>query len=433
VDEHTSIEPAFGAAMHALMAQLYPICRSITGSGVRETLRILQQVVPITLQEVASGTPVFDWTVPNEWNIRDAYVADSTGRRVIDFRQHTLHVLNYSVPVRRRMMLDELRPHLFSLPDHPDWIPYRTSYYNENWGFCLSHNGLLALEAGEYEVVIDSTLAPGSLTYGELVIPGDTEDEVLFSTHICHPSMCNDNLSGLVIAAHLARAVSAMDERRFTYRFLFIPGTIGSITWLARNESQVHKIKHGVVMTGLGDAADFLYKKSRRGDSDTDRAVQQALMDHGQPFRTIDFYPYGYDERQFCSPGFNLPVGLLMRSQHGTYPQYHTSGDDLAFVQPRALEDSLALLQRVVTVLEGNGRYLNLSPKGEPQLGKRGIYRAIAGQSGMSFDQSALLWVLNYSDGDHDLVDIASRSGLHFEHILSAVRILEAHQLVRRL
>ncbi|MDX2138039.1 MAG: DUF4910 domain-containing protein [Chloroflexota bacterium] len=418
-----------GTQMHDLMTTLYPICRSITGDGVRETLRTYQQQIPLTIHEVPSGTPVFDWTVPDEWNIRDAYVANARGERVIDFREHSLHVLNYSIPFRGVLPLSELKKHLHTLPDRPDWIPYKTSYYSPAWGFCLRHKDLLKLEDGDYEVVMDTTLQPGSLTYGELVLPGATRDEVLFSTHICHPSLCNDNLSANLVAVWLAQHLQTV-ERRYTYRFLFIPGTIGAITWLALHEAELPHIKQGLVLTNLGDGGSFTYKKTRAGDSEIDRLMQFALAENGAPHRTIDFYPYGYDERQYNSPGIRLPVGGFFRSEHNSFPEYHTSGDNLSFVTATALEESLEKLKRVVYLLEHNRRYVNLAPMGEPQLGKRGIYKSISELGENRFSPMAMFWVLNFSDGSHDLLAIAQRSGIAFDELARAAALLKQQGLL---
>jgi aminopeptidase-like protein len=415
--------------MHALVTELYPICRSITGDGVRQTLRRLQACVPLTVHDVPTGTRVLDWTVPNEWNVRDAYVKNPRGERVVDFRSSNLHVLNYSVPVHRTVSLEELRTHCFSLPEHPDWIPYRTSYYKETWGFCLTDRQLRALPTGEYEVHIDSTLAPGHLTYGELVLPGETSDEILVSCHACHPSLCNDNLSGIAVATYLARHLQGQ-RRRHTYRFLFIPGTIGSITWLARNETVVPRIKHGLVLASVGDAGSLHYKRSRRGDGDIDRAVAHVLRHAGQPFEVMDFTPYGYDERQYCSPGYDLAVGCLSRTPYGRYPEYHTSADNLDFVRAEALADSYETCRAVFDVLDGNETYVNQCPRGEPQLGRRGLYGAIGGQSEERAEELALLWVLNLSDGRHSLLDIAERSGLAFPSIRRSANLLVAHDLL---
>jgi aminopeptidase-like protein len=425
-------ERAIAEAMKALLAELYPICRSITGEGVRQTLRILQRYIPLMVHEVPSGTPAFDWTVPKEWNIRDAYVKNSRGERVIDFQKSNLHVVSYSIPVKKKIPLRELRKHLFSLPDRPDWIPYRTSYYNETWGFCLSHRQLEALPDGEYEVCVDATLKDGHLTYGEYVIPGESSDEVLISCHICHPSLCNDNLSGISVATFLAAKLSQGPKPRYTYRFLFIPGTIGSIIWLAGNEEQVERIKHGLVVTCVGDGGRFTYKKSRRGNAEIDRVVLHVLKQSGHPYVSEEFFPYGYDERQYCSPGFNLPVGCLMRSPHGSFPEYHTSADNLNFVRPESLARSLDAYLEVVNILEGNGVYLNLNPKCEPQLGRRGLYNAVGADSHQKLDQMALLWVLNLSDGEHSLLDISEAANLPFREIRLAVDALERVGLLRK-
>jgi aminopeptidase-like protein len=404
-----------------LIAAAYPICRSITGDGVRRTLAMIRERIPLEIREVPSGTPVFDWTVPKEWNIRDAWIKDPSGKKIVDFQDCNLHVLNYSVPVHEKLPLAELKKHLFSLPDQPDLIPYRTSYYKEAWGFCLSHRALESLPDGEYEVLIDSTLRDGSLTYGECLLPGDSEREVLLSTHVCHPSLCNDNLSGIAVMTELARALQARLRRRYSYRFLFIPGTIGSITWLALNEV---KIDHGLVAANLGDPGKFHYKKSRQGNAEIDRAVLAVLKASGEPFGVEEFVPFGYDERQYCSPGFNLAVGSLTRTPYGRYPEYHTSADNLDFVRPEALEGSLRAYLAVMDVLEGNRRYRNLNPRCEPQLGRRGLYRAIGGDESGRARELALLWVLNLSDGEHDLLGVAERSGLSFAAIREAADAL---------
>jgi aminopeptidase-like protein len=411
-----------GGNMYRLIAELYPICRSITGNGVRETLRIVDKHISVEIHEVPTGTQVFDWTVPREWNIKDAYIKNLNGDRIVDFRKSNLHVVNYSVPVNARMSLAELTPHLFTLPDHPDWIPYRTSYYHETWGFCLSEKQRSALLDEVYEVCIDSTLQSGFLTYGEYLLPGETADEVLISCHICHPSLANDNLSGISLAISLAKHLSAV-RRRYSYRFLFIPGTIGSITWLARNEEKTSRIKHGLVLASVGAGTKFTYKKSRRGDADIDRAVGVTFRDHGTRHDIVDFSPYGYDERQFCSPGFDLPVGCFMRNPNGSFPEYHTSADNLAFVQPSLLGESFAVVASVISLLESNRIYVNQNPKCEPQLGKRGLYRKIGGVTG-SVDELAMLWVLNLSDGRHSLLDIAERSKCSFDTTRRAAEIL---------
>jgi aminopeptidase-like protein len=411
-----------GRELHRFAAELYPICRSITGNGVRRTLEMIGEKIPLQISEVPTGTEVFDWTVPKEWNVDDAYIKDSSGQRVVDFKQNSLHVLNYSSPIHARMPLSELREHLFTLPEHPDWIPYRTSYYSPAWGFCLSHNQLLSLTESEYEVYIDTKIENGYLTYGECYLPGELAEEVLISAHVCHPSLANDNLSGLAVATFLAQLLSGR-KLRYSYRFLFIPGTIGSITWLARNREAAGQIRHGMVLTCIGDSGGFHYKKSRRGNAEIDRAATHVLRNCGEPAEVLEFSPYGYDERQYCSPGFNLPVGCLMRSVWGTFPEYHTSADNLGFIHSEKLAESLRLCASIFDVLENNKFYLNQNPYCEPQLGKRNLYRATGGKP-IDAEINARLWVLNFSDGDHSLLDIAERSGLPFAAIHDAAELL---------
>ena len=421
-------EQVLGKQLFDCITDLFPICRSITGDGVRETLARLARVVPLTTHEVPSGTPVFDWTVPDEWNIRDAYVKNARGERVIDFRRSNLHVVNYSVPFRGRMSLEELRPHLFTLPEQPDRVPYRTSYYQRNWGFCLSQNQLDALAEGEYEVCIDSSLQPGCLTYGELTIPGGSTEEVLVSAHICHPSLANDNLSGAVIAAHAARRLQSL-SLRLSYRFLFIPATIGSIAWLSANEARVPGIRYGLVLACLGDPGPLTYKRSRRSDAKIDQAAIHVLRQLGE-HEVLEFSPYGYDERQFCSPGFNLPVGRLSRTPHGRFPEYHTSADNLEFIQPAQLAKSLSACLEIFEVIERDRTCLNRKPNCEPQLSKYGLYDPIGGVAESPEFRMAILWVLNLSDGRHSLLDIAERSGLRFRQIALAADALSEHGLL---
>jgi aminopeptidase-like protein len=407
-----------GDEIYALIERLYPICRSITGAGVRETLAIVGETVSLAISEVPTGTPVFDWTVPKEWTIRDAYVKDETGRRVIDFRAHNLHVVSYSAPVRTTVDLDELKRHLHSMSDRPRWIPYRTSYWKEDWGFCLAHDRLLDLRPGRYEVCVDADLADGSLTYGECLLPGRTTNEVLLFTHVCHPSLCNDNCSGIALATLLAREL-ARRERRYSYRFVFAPGTIGSLTWLSRNEDTCTRIRHGLVLTGFGDPGPFTYKRSQRGDAAIDRIAEHVLTRPGRRADIVDFSPYGYDERQFCSPGFDLPLGRLSRQPYGSYPQYHTSADNLGFVSRTQLAEAFAVCLEIVDVIENDRRFVNTAPKGEPRLGKRGLFRPTGG-TGVSRHEEAMLWILNQSNGDRSLLDIARRSNIDFAVIREA-------------
>jgi aminopeptidase-like protein len=413
-----------GVEMHDLMAELYPICRSLTGDGVRETFGILEREVPLEITEIPSGTEVFDWTLPREWNIRDAWIAGPDGRRVVDFERSNLHVLGYSVPVRTRMPLRELREHLFTHPENPDWIPFRTSYYQENWGFCLSQRQLERLSDGEYEAVIDSSLSDGFVTYAEAHVPGELADEVLFSTYVCHPSLCNDNLSGVVLTATLAKHVRPM-RLRYSYRFLLGPGTIGPLSWLWKNEENVGRVRHGLVLSCVGDPGPLTYKRSRGEDAEIDQTAANVVRASGGT--VIPFEPWGGDERQFCSPGFNLPVGALSRTPADKFPGYHSSADDLEFVRPEFLADSFRRCLEIVDVLETNASYVNLNPKGEPQLGKRGLYRSVAGGSST---EAGLLWVLNLSDGEHTLLDISDRSGLAYPAVREAAETLRDHGLL---
>ena len=422
-----------GQAMHAFCASLFPICRSITGKGARQTLAAVAEKLPLTLTEVPSGTPAFDWVIPREWNIRDAWVKNSQGEKVIDFARSNLHVVNYSVPVRGRATLDELRARLHTLPDHPDWVPYRTSYYKDDWGFCLTQQQLDALPPGEYEYCIDSSLEPGSMTLGEVELPGESPDTVLISTHICHPSLANDNLSGLAVATWLAQHVAALPKRRYTYRFVFIPGTIGAVAWLSQREDLVPRIKHGLVLSGVGDTGPIHYKRSRRESAEIDQVMEFVLKASAPGHTIMPFIPYGYDERQYCSPGFNLPVGCMMRTPFGKNPQYHTSADNLELLSGAALQDSLERCQEMVAILEGNQRYLNLNPKCEPLLGKRGLYSTLGGENDAKAFQMALLWVLSYSDGEHSLLDIARKAEMPFRTIRAAADALEKAELLSAL
>lgn len=410
-----------GQLIHQLVQELYPICRSITGNGVRETLDILKRYIPLEVQEIPSGTKVFDWTVPKEWNINDAYVKNERGERVIDFKKSNLHVVSYSVPVKTTMSLEKLKEHLLTLPEYPDWIPYRTSYYKESWGFCLSQNQLSKMPDAKYEVCIDSSLEEGYLTYGEYFLKGKTSDEILLSCHCCHPSLCNDNLSGIALATILAQSLT--QPRRYSYRFLFIPATIGSISWLSLNEPCVKNIRHGLVVACVGDAGKCTYKRSRQGNTEIDRTASHVLKHSGDEYEILDFSPYGYDERQYCSPAFNLPVGSLTRTPHGQFPEYHTSADNLDFVQTEALADSFTKYAAILNILEGNKKYINQNPKCEPQLGNRGLYASIGG-SGQRDRELAMLWVLNLSDGNHDLLSIAERSDLKFDLVKEAADAL---------
>ena len=416
-------------SMFKLMVELFPICRSITGNGVRESLNLIKKYIDIEIHEIKTGTKVFDWVIPKEWNINDAYVKDSSGKKIIDFQKSNLHVVSYSKPINQKMNLSELNPHLHTLPEQPNAIPYLTTYYDENWGFCLKHSDFLKLKNEEYDVFIDSSLKEGSLTYGEYLIEGKSTNEILITCYICHPSMCNDNLSGVVITAMLAHYLRNLKLNN-SIRFLFIPETIGAITWLSLNEKNLFKVKHGLVITCSGDKGISTYKRSRIGNASIDKIVEYVLKNSGSPYQIIDFFPTGSDERQFCSPGFNLPVGSLMRTIYGKFSEYHTSLDNLDFVKKEYLFDTFKKYVKTIFIIENNKYYKNMNPKCEPQLGKRGLYRMIGGQKITKEKENAIFWTLNYSDGNHSLLDIAEKSRIDFEVILDTAMMLENNHLL---
>jgi aminopeptidase-like protein len=405
---------------------------SITGAGLRAVLADIAERVPLEIHHVPTGTAVFDWVVPKEWVVREAWLKDPTGQIVADVQRHPLHLLNYSSPMKATMSLDELRPHLFSKPDTPEAIPYRTSYYTPNWGFCITDTVLNTLIDGMYEVCVDTEFIDGVTSYGELVIPGTTSREVLISTHVCHPGTVNDNLSSVALLTELGRQLLSEPPSRHTIRLLFIPGTIGSLCWLSANQKTTNRIDHGWVMTGLGDTGPLMWKRPRRAATAIDHAMTHVLSaGGGHPSSTfIDFYPYGYDERQFCSPGFDLPVGRLSRSMHGEYPEYHTSLDNEQFVHDEQLIESFSVLREVLDVVNRNAYPVNQSPFGEPQLGRRGLYGAIGGAINRQSAEMAMLWVLNLGDGAHSLLDIASKAGLPFAVVADTAEVLTQHGLL---
>lgn len=419
-------------SMHRLLRELYPLCRSITGEGVRRTLKRIGEEIPVQWTELESGTRVLDWVIPDEWRIREAWVEAPNGKRIIDFQEHSLHLVSYSEPVDGMFSLEELQPHLHSLPERPDWIPYRTSYYQRDWGFCLPHRLRETLGAGRYRVRIDSEISPGHLTYGEVILPGETTEEILLSAHICHPSLANDNLSGIAIAVELSKWLAKRKDRRFSYRILFAPGTIGAIAWLSNNRSVLPRVRGGLVLNGLGGPHPWTYKQSRRGGARIDKVSERVLRELGLSHRIEGFSPYGYDERQFCSPGFDLPVGSLSRGGWGSYPEYHTSADNPEFVTAKSLGESADLVRRILEEMERerrteDGLYVGTVLCGEPQLGRRGLYGAAG-----DLDTMAALWVLNYSDGEHTLREIADRSGLALSRLVQAARRLMERDLLTR-
>ncbi|HVR05142.1 MAG TPA: DUF4910 domain-containing protein [Solirubrobacteraceae bacterium] len=408
------------AEVSALLRRLWPILRSITGAGLRETLAILSELHPLERIEVPSATRAFDWTVPPEWIVRDAYAIAPGGERILDVRENTLHLLNYSTAFQGELTRAQLDEHLHSLPELPDAIPYVTSYYERRWGFCLSQRQRDQLPEGIYRVRIDAEHVAGALTIGEAVLPGREDAEVLISTYTCHPSLANNELSGPVVAALLCRRLARWPERRLTYRFVFAPETIGALAYLSlRGEHLRRSLLAGYVVTCVGTAERFTLKRSRRGDTFADRAALQVLASLGAEPRVLAFFPSGSDERQYCSPGFDLPVASVMRSVYGEYPEYHTSLDNLDFISPRALIESVDVYERILRSLDLNARYLSRSPMGEPQLGRRGLYGTLGTRESTRAVQ-ARMWVLGYADGEHDLLDVAELSGMAVPELAAA-------------
>lgn len=434
VADASSFSAEIGEAMHALARRLYPICRSITGEGVRQTLSAVQEMHPeLVVHAVPSGTPVNDWTVPDEWNVADAYVADMSGNRVVDFREHNLHLVSYSEPVDTVVDRATLLDHLHTLPDQPDVIPYKTSYYQRTWGFCLQHKRLSTLGDPRYQVRIDATLQPGVLNYGELFLEGRTDREIIVSTHVCHPSLANDNLSGIALSAYLAQYLKERSDRRYSYRFLFLPGTIGAITWLAKNPDAARRAHGAFVVALVGAPGPFHYKQSPEGNAHIDRVVNRVLDTLDVEYVRRDFSPYGYDERQYTSPGYGIASGSLTRVPFGEFPEYHTSADDMQFVTASTLAESLGVYRAVFDELETETLFANTQPRGEPQLGRRGLYDNPSGALATADGRMAMLWLLNRSDGSHSLRDIAEQSGIEYELLERVASELLRAELLRAL
>jgi aminopeptidase-like protein len=441
--------------LFSLMQELFPICRSITGNGVRKTIKILKKEIDLKIVNVPSGTKVFDWKVPFEWNIKDAYVKNSKGERVIDFKKSNLHILNYSTPIKKTISNKNLKKHLHTLPEKPNSIPYVTSYYKKNWGFCVAHDTLKSFDEDRYFVHIDSTLKPGSLTYGEFFIKGQTKNEILISTYICHPSLCNDNLSGIVVTTILAKLLSKTDTY-FSYRFLFIPETIGAITWLSKNQKNLSQIKSGLVVTCVGGNGGFTYKKTRDNDSEIDKISIDVLKHTRKKFETRDFFPYGSDERQYSSPGIDLPIGVLMRTPYYEFKEYHTADDNLNSIKKFALNDSLIMLLKIILQIEKKKPsfnrnqknetsklkseiYQNLNPYCEPQLGRRKLYRNISKsrlvdkKNSENMVELSICWVLNFSDGLHSLKEISQKSNLPLKLLRKTAKLLIEKKLLKKI
>ena len=406
--------------------KLWPICRSLTGNGNRRTLKILSEIINFNIKEVKCGTKCFDWNIPPEWNINEAWIKDKSGRKIIDFSKNNLHILGYSSPVNQVMSYYELKNHLYTLPDQPDLIPYLTSYYERQWGFCLSHNQMKVMNKKEdYKVFIDSDFNEnGSMTYADLVIPGESKDEILISTYFCHPSMANNELSGPLVTEMISKEVRKIKNRRFTYRFVYVPETIGSIFYLSKYGDHLKKyVKAGFVVTCVGDSGLFTYKKSKVGNSLTDRCAEIVLKQTENNFNIIDFFPSGSDERQYCSEGFNLPIGSLMRTMYGKYKEYHTSGDDKNFISFTAMKKSIEKYMEIINVIELNKTYTNNFPNCEPQLGKRGLYPPIYSKDNAKFID-IMMWILSFSDGKNDMIYISEKSGFSIKELLPVVDIL---------
>ena len=418
-----------------LARELFPVCRSITGDGVRETLKRLGEIVPLQVSEFSSGTEVFDWTIPKEWNIRDAYVKDLTGKRIIDFKKSNLHVLGYSIPVNTRMKGAELKNYIYTLEEMPEAIPYKTSYYKERWGFCLEHNRVDEIDDNAiYEVCIDSTLEDGSLTIAEGYIKGETDKEIFLSTYICHPSMANNELSGPLVQTEIyRRLMEVKDKLRYSYRFAYVPETIGSITYLAHyGDVLKEKVIAGYVLTCCGDEGDFTYKRSRQKNALVDRATENVLKSYGQKYKVVEWSPLGSDERQYCSLGFNLPMGSLTKTMYDEYYGYHTSLDNLDFISEKGLQSAVDAYWDIIQGIEVNDKYLNLNPCCEPQLGKRGLYPSLGYQKDICYEVDKILFLLAYSDGKMDIVEIADKFGGKASEFRDTVEKLVTSGLLER-
>lgn len=422
-----------GQAMHSLAKELYPINRSLSGEGVRETLAILQRENPeLKIHAIQSGTEVFDWSVPKEWNCKEAYIITPDGQKICDYSKNNLHLMQYSIPFNGEMELEELQKHLYSYNPLPDAIPYVTSYYKERWGFCISSNERKKLKKGRYKVFIDSTLEDGVLNYGDILIPGKTDQEVMFSTYICHPSMANNELSGPILATYLAKYIKQLDNH-YTYRFVFAPETIGSLIYLHNRLDHLKRnLKAGFVLTCVGDEKDHSYLASRYGDTLADKVALHTLKHHAPSFTKYTFLDRGSDERQYCAPEIDLPFCSVMRTKYGKYPQYHTSLDNLDLITPKGLQGAYDIYAKIIDTLEQNF-YYKIQVLGEPQLGKRGLYPTMT-KTDTDYTQAFLYRnFLAYADGSNDLVDIAEIIGAKATDLIDVAKIMLKHRIVEKL
>lgn len=427
-----------GQNIYNLAKKIFPYCRSITGGGVRCTFADLKEYIEtgtnaqLHIHEIPSGTPVFDWTVPKEWRIQEAYIEDEAGNRIVDMQENNLHVMGYSTHVDRWVDLDELKEYIYTERNQPNVIPYVTSYYKERYGFCMSECQKNTLAHGKYHMYIDSELFDGVLNYAEAVIPGEMEQEIFFSTYICHPSMANNECSGPALAAELIRFVASMERRKYTYRFIFIPETIGSISYMSTEDHLAHMkatMLAGFNLSCVGDDRAYSIVETRYADTLADRVLKNVLRYHVDDYTTYSFLERGSDERQYNAPGIDLPVVCYCRSKFGEYPEYHTSADDMTLVSPEGFQGSYEVMTQVIQTLEANEKY-QMMVLGEPQLGKRGLYPTVS-QKGSYDGIAAMVDFIAYADGKHDLIEISERIGVSVNQLIPIIRRLKEAELLR--
>ena len=427
-----------GSNIYNFIKDIFFITRSITGAGNRQTLNKIKDILPeLKIHEVPTGTEAFDWPIPKEWNIRDAYITNESGEKIVDFKNNNLHVVNYSTPINKTVTLAELNEHLYSIPDKPTAIPYITSYYNERWGFCLRHDQREKLKDGNYNVYIDSDLEDGHLVYGELIIPGKSEKEILLSTYICHPSMGNNECSGIGVTTFLAKWLSSLEEREYTYRIVFVPETIGAIVYLSKNFEVMKKNTiAGFVVTCVGDNLKYSLMPSREGNTLADKVAKHVLNNFVDEYDEYSFLSRGSDERQYCHPTIDLPVVSIMRSKYGTFPEYHTSLDNLDFISPEGLEGAYSIIKKCISLLEGNKCYVN-QVFCEPKMSKRNLHpkewhmRHLGNREDLKKRNTDMMNVMVYSDGKNDVIDISEKININFEECFEYISILSENNLLK--